>query len=124
MKFIAIPILILLLLTQTFSKWFVVLSFNLSRDYIAKNLCENRDRPKLNCKGNCVLMKKMKQEQKQEQNTPAPVKIEIGSIVLSSRSFFATAVPPVFLSNIPYVMAGDSGKPIDRTISIFHPPLA
>ena len=89
-------------MTQTFSNWIVVITFNLNRDFIAKNLCENRDRPKLNCKGNCVLMKKMKQEQKQEQNAPAPVKLEITSIVLSSRSFFATIEVPVLSSNIPY----------------------
>ena len=122
MKFIAAPILILLLVTQTFSKWVVVISFNLNRDYIAKNLCENRYRPVLKCNGNCVLMKKMKQEEKQEQNAPAPVKLEIASIVLSSRSFFATAEAPVFISSTIYTFAGNSGKPVDRADAIFHPP--
>jgi hypothetical protein len=122
MKFIAAPILILLLVTQTFSKWVVVISFNLNRDYIAKNLCENRYRPVLKCNGNCVLMKKMKQEEKQEQNAPAPVKLEIASIVLSSRSFFATAEAPVFIFSTSYTFAGNSGKPVDRADAIFHPP--
>ncbi len=98
------------------------MSFNLNRDYIAKNLCENRYRPVLKCNGNCVLMKKMKQEEKQEQNSPAPVKLEISSVVLSSRSYFATAEMPAFVSIIPYTNVGNSGKPIDRTASIFHPP--
>lgn len=122
MKFIAVSIFILLLMTQTFSKWFVVMSFNLNRDYIVKNLCENRYRPVLRCNGNCVLMKKMKQEQKQEQSSPAPVKLEISSVVLSSKSFFATAEMPAFASIIPYTNAGNFGKPIDRAASIFHPP--
>lgn len=121
MKFIAVPILILLLMAQTFSKWFVEISFNLNRDYIAKNLCENRYRPVLKCNGNCVLMKKMKQEEKKEQDAP-PVKLEITSIVLSSRSFFATAEAPVFISSISYTIAGNSGKSIDRADAIFHPP--
>lgn len=124
MKFFAIPILILLLMTQAFSNWIVVITFNLNRDFIAKNLCENRDRPKLNCKGNCVLMKKMKQEQKQEQNAPSPLKLEITSIVLSSRSFFATMEIPGLSSKFPYSIAANSGKPIDRAADIFHPPLA
>ena len=124
MKLIAVPILIFLLITQTFSKYFVMLSFQLNRDYIAKNLCENRYRPQLHCKGNCVLMKKIKQEQKQEQNAPCPGKTEISTIILSSRSFFAAAVPLVFTSTISYVMVADSGKPIDRAFSIFHPPVA
>lgn len=121
-KFIAVPILILLLSAQTFSKWFVVISFNLNRDYIAKNLCENRNRPVLKCNGNCVLMKKMKQEEKQEQNTPGPVKIELASVVLSSRSFFATADHLVLSPVVSYALAGNSGKPVDRSAAIFHPP--
>ena len=76
MKLIAVPILMFLLITQIFSKYFVMLSFQLNRDYIAKNLCENRYRPQLHCKGNCVLMKKIKQEQKQEQNAPGPGKTD------------------------------------------------
>lgn len=124
MKFIAVPILILLIMTQAFSRWFVVLSFNLNRDYIAKNLCENRTRPKMNCNGNCVLMKKLKQEEKQEKNTPANVKVEINTIILSSRSYFAAAIHPVFRSDIQYTITCNIGKPIDRAISIFHPPAA
>ena len=124
MKLIAVPILMFLLITQIFSKYFVMLSFQLNRDYISKNLCENRYRPQLHCKGNCVLMKKIKQEQQQEQNAPCPGKTEISTIILSSRSFFAAAVPLVFTSTLSYVMVADSGKPIDRAFSIFHPPVA
>ena len=122
MKFIAVPILILLIMTQLFSKWFVVLSFKLNQDYIAKNLCENRYRPKLNCKGNCVLMKKLKQEEKKEQNTPATIKLEITSIILSSKSFFATVEVPVIVFTASSKLAENSGKPVDRTTDIFHPP--
>ncbi|HKO82058.1 MAG TPA: hypothetical protein VJU78_16740 [Chitinophagaceae bacterium] len=124
MKFVAVPILILLIMTQVFSKWFVVLSFKLNQDYIAKNICENRYRPKFNCNGNCVLMKKLKQEEKKEQNTPATLKLEITSIILSSKSFFATAEAPVIVFTASSKLAENSGKPVDRTTDIFHPPAA
>lgn len=124
MKLIISPILILLLLTQTFSNWFVVMAFNLNRDYIAQSLCENRYRPQLNCKGNCVLMKKMNEKEKQEQNTPESVKLEFTFLVFSSKSFFATVVAPVILSSINYGNASNSGKPVDRAVSFFHPPSA
>lgn len=122
MKFVTVPILILLIMTQIFSNWFVALSFKLNQDYIAKNICENRYRPKLNCKGNCVLMKKLKEEEKKEQDAPANLKLEITSIVLSSRSFFATAETPVFVLTASSRSAKNSGKPVDRTADIFHPP--
>lgn len=122
MKFIAVPILILLLLVQTFSTWVVVAAFNINRDYIAKNLCENRYKPQLNCKGNCVLMKKLKEKEEQEQKTPESVKLEITSLVLSSKSFFATLETPVILSLTNYGIATNSGKSVDISASFFHPP--
>lgn len=122
MKFVAVPILTLLIMTQVFSNWFVVLSFKLNQDYIAKNICENRYRPKLNCKGNCVLMKKLREEEKKEQNAPANLKLEITSIILSSKSFFAITETPVFVLTTSSRSAENSGKPVDRTADIFHPP--
>lgn len=122
MKFIAVPILILLVMTQVFSSWFVVVSFKLNQDYIAKNVCENRYRPKLNCKGNCVLMKKLREQEKQEQNAPATIKLEITSIILSSKSFFATVEVPAVVFTPSFKSAENSGKPVDRTADIFHPP--
>ncbi|BDD10174.1 hypothetical protein FUAX_26060 [Fulvitalea axinellae] len=43
--------------------------FDLNRDYIANNLCENRDRPMTMCGGSCVLTKKL-EDVGGEENTP------------------------------------------------------
>ena len=43
------------------------MSFKINQDYIAKNLCENRAKPKMHCNGKCQLMKKLKQADKEEQ---------------------------------------------------------
>jgi hypothetical protein len=67
-------------------------------------------------------MKKLKQEQKQEENNPAAVKVDLNTTVLSSRSFFATALSPVFVPGTQYFTTGSIGKPIDRATAIFHPP--
>ncbi|MFI5185787.1 MAG: hypothetical protein ACHQF0_03635 [Chitinophagales bacterium] len=69
MKWIATSILILLVATQTFSKWIMMAEFSIYRNYIAKNLCENRYRPMLHCNGKCILMKKMAAEE--NQSSPA-----------------------------------------------------
>jgi hypothetical protein len=54
----------------TFSPWGTIAYFKLNRDYIAKVLCENRERPQLNCNGKCYLAKKLKQQQdKQDKET-------------------------------------------------------
>ena len=124
MKLIVTSILILLVMTQTFSKWLTIAAFNLNRDYIAKNLCENRRRPSLGCGGQCVLMKRMKQEEQQEKNSPAPVKIDFSNIVLSSKSFFFSGDSQGWLDCdlVAVKCPASIGKPVDRASAIFHPP--
>ena len=62
--------LIPLLLVCNMTIVVTVAGFNLNRNYIAEKLCENRDKPQMQCKGKCYLAKKLKQaeeEKKQEQ---------------------------------------------------------
>jgi hypothetical protein len=59
-------LLITSLLLQLFSREAVVMSFELNREFIAKTLCENRDRPSLHCEGQCYLAKKLKAQQERE----------------------------------------------------------
>ena len=123
MRFIVVPILLLLVMTQSFSHWVVVLAFNVNRNYIAKNLCENRYRPKMHCNGNCVLMKKLKEKEKAEQNEPA-TKSEISIIVLSSKTYFANTLPPVNVQLKTEFPESLSAKTVDRSLAFFHPPQA
>ena len=124
MRFIVTPILILLVMSQTFGHWFTVIGFKMNQDYIAKNLCENRYRPALNCNGNCVLMKKLKQQEKQEQNSPVTIKLDLSTVVISSRSFFTVSLAN-FSKDIPRTfVAVSDGKEIRMPRSVFHPPQA
>ena len=71
--------------------WLTLAAFKLNQPWIAKNTCVNRYRPQMNCNGNCVFMKKLKQQEKEEQQQPTQVQPEINPIVISSRTFFVTA---------------------------------
>lgn len=123
MRFIAIPILVLLVMSQTFSNWFVVMAFNLNRDYIAKNLCENRYRPKMNCNGKCVLMKKLQEREKKEQEQQSP-RIDVPVIVVSSKSFFVNSIPSITASHTSFEADTRSSRPVDISQSVFQPPRA
>jgi len=99
-------------------------AFKLNQDYISKNTCENRYRPTLHCNGNCVLMKKISQQGKEEQNSGAAEKVELPLIIISSRSFFPSLdhlVSVILPSCFPPVK---TGKVIDRPQPIFRPPAA
>ncbi len=53
-------ILLLSLSYQLFVKLGVVVWFEYNRDYISKNLCENRNMPEKKCCGKCYLRKQLK----------------------------------------------------------------
>lgn len=59
-------VLIPLLLGVSLSRMVVFTGFELNRDYIASNLCENRDKISMNCQGKCYLSKKLKQVEEKE----------------------------------------------------------
>lgn len=57
----------MLILLQSFSKVWIVLSFKINQDYIAKVLCINRDKPAMKCNGKCVLKQRIKADEEEEQ---------------------------------------------------------
>jgi hypothetical protein len=60
-------VLILLIALQTFSKWCLILEYQVNKDFIAKNLCINRAKPLSCCAGKCYLDKKMATDESQQQ---------------------------------------------------------
>lgn len=71
-------ILLFSILLPTLSPWGTVAYFHVNRAYIAKVLCENRNRPALLCNGKCYLAKLLKKQQEKKdkettervENTP------------------------------------------------------
>jgi len=56
-------ILLFSILLPTISPWGTIAYFHLNREYIAKVLCENRQRPELKCNGRCYLARQLKQQE-------------------------------------------------------------
>jgi len=57
-------------MSQLLNKLMTFAAFKLQEDYIASELCENKDRPEMHCNGHCQLNKKL-QEDTEENGTPA-----------------------------------------------------
>ncbi|GAB3025885.1 hypothetical protein GCM10027185_26480 [Spirosoma pulveris] len=78
MKNALIYILLLATLLPTVSQWGTIAYYNVNKAYIARVLCENRDKPQLHCDGQCYLAKQLKAQQDRQdkettervQNTP------------------------------------------------------
>lgn len=68
-------LLLFAVLLPGISPWGSIAYYNLNRDYIARVLCENRNRPELHCDGQCYLAKKLKaQQDRQDKETTERVR--------------------------------------------------
>lgn len=63
-------ILLFAIFMQLFSKAIIITEYYLNKDYIAQNLCENKDKPQKHCEGKCHLQKQLKEDEKKEQTPP------------------------------------------------------
>jgi len=78
MRQVAILLLITIILIQSSINFAIVFYYHLNKDYIAANLCENKDNANIECNGKCYLNKKIKEHQ---QPMPSVLK-EINKIIL------------------------------------------
>ncbi len=67
-SFIAILIASVFLF-QSASKLLIMADYEMNKEFIAKNLCENKEKPKSTCNGKCHLAKELKKQDKKENQT-------------------------------------------------------
>ena len=104
---------------QVFGQRLLVVQFYANRNFVARNLCINRSRPRLKCDGLCQLSKKLKEDSRKEESNSGgrfEGKLEFSSFLLNHED----CCTPVQLENDFLVL--NSGKPIQRSTSLFHPP--
>ena len=97
-------------------------NYEINKDYISKNLCENRSKPKMHCNGKCHLRKQLQKESKKE-NAPAnnvknKLEIQFFSESNSLIQFIAKPTDKDHFINyyfIPYSK---------HIVSVFRPPQA
>jgi hypothetical protein len=66
MRSVLAYILLAAIMLPTLSPWGTEAYYQINKTYIARVLCENRDKPVLNCNGKCFLAKKLKEQQKKK----------------------------------------------------------
>lgn len=113
--------LILLTALQTFSKWCLILEYQVNRDYISKNLCINRARPSCCCHGKCYLNKKMATDESGQQAPGKGGQKEESPLQVASllNSFSALQVPVIIPCNPTRYLASSSQE---FSLSVFQPP--
>lgn len=121
-RFVSIFLLIITLL-QVCGKLTVYTCYELNKAYIAKNLCENRNKPQMKCNGKCHLAKELKSEEKREQAPTNALKDNLEILLFSERHEdvlktpvcrFAIAHSTVYLERLYSTLL----------FSVYHPPQA
>ncbi len=107
---------------QTFSKAFIMADYFVNTQAYAKN-CENKAKPKMHCNGKCQMMKKLKQEEKKDEQNPERKMENKNEYVLSSKSFY-----PVLKFNIAeqktiFSLIMNNGKAIKMSYPLLRPPI-
>ena len=108
-------------LAVNLSGLFVFAGFEMNEDYIAKELCVNKNKPELQCNGKCYLMNKLKQAQDKEQKQEhqfQKVQLQMQEAIV--------ALPFIFkqypIAAINFSIPLNTGIPVARVNAIFHPP--
>jgi hypothetical protein len=109
---IAVIPLLIAFAAQSFSGAFIRLGYAINPAAFAK-YCVNKAKPRLQCNGKCQVMKKMKEEEKKEQDYKVTL--------LSSKSFFATVSHLGTPYKITYPRTTCSAT-VHRSLTVFHPP--
>jgi hypothetical protein len=112
-------LLLIAFLVQSFSSSLIFLDYQLNKEYIAKNLCENKDKPAMKCEGHCYLCKRLKKEAK-DQETPERRNDNRSEIVSFVPGFHTPApVYSIVTSQYPHLHEALYNS---FCSSFFHPP--
>jgi len=93
-------LLIIAIVSSSFSRFFIYAGFELNKNYIATKLCENRNRPWMHCNGKCYLMKKIRQAEEKQNNAERESQKN-----LIQESYFETVSQVKFYTRLLQVIA-------------------
>ncbi len=101
---------------------YMIIDYEINKDYISKYLCENKDRPELKCQGKCYLMQKLKKSaaEKEEQKTKHMSQIsKIEVMALNQLVKFGFSNHVLFKILTPVIITLHNGY----ELGVFKPPI-
>jgi len=108
-----------LFLLQSFTRTFIIVNYQVNKEYVANVLCENKAKKELHCEGKCHLKKELDKEEKSE-STPSGSSKEKFEITLfipvheQKIVIEETVIKPVF---------GYTASLTEKfAVPVFHPP--
>ena len=122
MRGVFIGLLSLLILLGSFKEAAIYLSFKLNQNYIAKNLCVEKDIENSTCKGCCQLKEKLDENRAQEEKqVPERQRKQVNPIILDCLSIQDELALSQFELAAFEFNTADSYS-YENLFDIFHPP--
>jgi len=119
-RIITALVLLLAFATQTFERTFLILDYYSNKAVFAKN-CENKLRPMLHCNGQCVLAKKIKEQESKEQGSSERKLQNKSDLTADSLPDTFAGISLAEPQSIHFESAAGAAL-LRRPYSIFHPP--
>lgn len=101
MRGIVIFIIITGVLLQPFRSAFSLWEYELNKTFIARVLCENRDKPAMHCNGKCHLKKQLQQDDQKERTNSGGVKEKQAPDLMGGTTMIAVPASPDLVPLIP-----------------------
>jgi hypothetical protein len=119
MRYVFVIILVPLFVLQNVSKLVIVINYAINKEYIAKNLCINRDKPESCCEGKCELKKNLDEAEKKENGPINLPKDKTEVLFFSDLDNSVFELFPILLTVNDNFQSGNL-KAV--SFSVFHPP--
>lgn len=119
-KSISVLILLLVLVSQLGAHFVLLADYYANRSYYLEN-CENRYRPQLHCNGQCILMKKLRKSESQQEKEHS-VRVEWKLEYLSRKSYFPEVPAAPLIVKTSFPLSPACRLPEIPAGSVFHPP--
>jgi hypothetical protein len=104
---------------QSASKLLIIADYSLHKEFIAKNLCENKAKPMMHCNGKCHLRKALqKEEKKNNEENSLKEKFEVQFFSQTNKIIFSASSSEIKKGNTAY----SSGVSVSHLNRVFHPP--
>ena len=117
-------IVVIIALTMFLKPVFPVIEYIVNYDYIAKVLCENKEKPMMHCNGKCHLMKELAKEAENEK----PFAPNKKNVTQEAETLFCMFVPSFEIPNEYGILLSKINTHYTNRYAylnidnVFHPP--
>lgn len=108
-------------LCQTISKLAIIINYQVNKEYIAQNLCVNKDEPESCCEGKCHLEKELKKADEAESTLPgSDIKEKLETFSCLDNNFFKGLISVSSIITYSFPICPNLNQGYEA--SVFHPP--